>query len=819
MVTYVDVILPLALANTYTYILPDEYKGQATVGMRVIVPFGNKKLYTALIYKFHTEKPENFEPKEVMSLLDDIPIIGNKQLEFWNWISKYYQCQLGEVYKAALPSGFKLESESMVYIVEDFEAQEPLKKNEQMLLDLLSSKKEMSVNELNKALSIKNAFPIVKRLMEMGAIALSEEVKAKYKPKTEVYVRVSEYYREESRMHAVFDTLARAKKQLDLLMAYLQYSQFFVIGHTVEITKKELLEKSASSSAVLNALVEKGYMELYTKEVDRLSSDTFVQRNMSPLTEEQKRAYREVMVLFRQKQTVLLHGVTSSGKTEIYIHLIDEVLKLGKQVLFLLPEIALTTQITNRLQVVFGNKLGVYHSKFSDAERVEIWNNLLHDKGIQVVLGVRSSVFLPFKRLGLVIVDEEHETTYKQYDPAPRYHARNAAIVLASMHGAKVLLGSATPSIESYYNSQTEKYGLVELFTRYEGIKMPEIIIADIKEAKHKKEMKGHFTLPLMEQISKALGRKEQVILFQNRRGFAPYLECKCCACVPKCKNCDVSLTYHKNLNVLTCHYCGYSIPVPEICPACGNPTLEPVGLGTERIEEEVAELFPGIRVSRLDLDVARSRKSYEKIISDFERGEIDILVGTQIISKGLDFERVRVVGILNADSLLNYPDFRSYERAYQLMAQVSGRAGRKNNQGIVVLQTSDSSHPVISQVQRNAYKEMYEEQLEERRLFKYPPFFRLINIYIKGRDYNSVNSAANYYAQCLRSVFADRVYGPDKPVITRIQNLYILKVVLKIEQEISTEQVREILKKVSDHLLSKPEYKSVFLQLDVDPM
>ncbi|MCB9017626.1 MAG: primosomal protein N' [Paludibacteraceae bacterium] len=819
MVTYVDVILPLALANTYTYILPEEYKAFSRVGMRVIVPFGSKKLYTALIYGFHTEKPENFEPKEILSVLDDIPIVNAKQLEFWSWIARYYQCQLGEVFKAALPSGFKLESESVISVVDDFEAKEQLKKNEQLLLDVLSSKREMSVSDLNKALPLKNVLPLVKKMMEMGAIALSEEVKTKYKPKTDVYVRMSDYYKDDSRLHVVFDSLSRAKKQLDLLMSYLQYSQFLVAGHTVEITKKELLEKSSSSAVVLNALVEKGYMEVYVKEVDRLHSESSSMQTMYPLSEEQKRVYREIMVLFRQKQTVLLHGVTSSGKTEVYIHLIDEVLKLGKQVLFLLPEIALTTQITNRLKRVFGNKLGVYHSKFSDAERVEVWNDLLHDKGIQVVLGVRSSVFLPFRRLGLVVVDEEHETTYKQYDPAPRYHARNAAVVLASMYGAKVLLGSATPSLESYYNACSGKFGLVELFARYEGIKMPEVLIADIKEAKRKKEMKGHFTLPLVEQMRKALERKEQVILFQNRRGFAPYLECKGCACVPKCKNCDVSLTYHKNQNVLTCHYCGYSIPVPEVCPACGNPTLEPVGFGTERIEEEVAELFPNVRVARLDLDVARSRKSYETIISQFERGEIDILVGTQIISKGLDFERVRVVGILNADSLLNYPDFRSYERAYQLMTQVSGRAGRKNNQGIVVLQTSDPTHPVISQVQRNSYQEMYEGQLEERRLFRYPPFYRLINVYVKGRDFNVVANAAKYYAQCLRSVFADRVYGPDKPVITRIQNLYMLKVMLKIEQEISTEQVRDIMKKVSDHLLSKQEYKSVFLQLDVDPM
>lgn len=819
MSTYVDVILPLALSNTYTYILPDEFKAKACVGARVIVPFGSRKMYTALIYEFHTDSPENFEPKEVWALLDDSPIVGNHQLDFWNWLSTYYNCTLGEVFKAALPSGFKLESESVVTLVEDFEASQPLKKNEQQMLDLLASRGEMSVADLSKSMEQKNVLPIVKRLMDIGALALNEEVKEKYKPKTETYVRMSPFYYDEEHLHQAFDSLGKARKQLELLMYYLQYSQFLTKDNVLEISKKDLLERSGSTPAILSALLEKGYLEVYSKEKGRLDTSSGRVQEMHPLSEEQKRAYREIMVLFRQKQTVLLHGVTSSGKTEIYIHLIEEVLKLGKQVLFLLPEIALTTQITNRLKRVFGSQLGVYHSKYSDAERVEVWNNLLNDKGIKVVLGVRSSVFLPFKNLGLVIVDEEHEATYKQNDPAPRYHARNSAIVLATMHGAKVLLGSATPSIESYYNAQTGKYGLVELFQRHAGISMPEILVDDVKEAKRKKQMKSIFGPLLVDQVNKALQRKEQVILFQNRRGFSPYVECKDCACVPKCKNCDVSLTYHKSLNVLTCHYCGYSIPMPEVCPACGNPSLGTVGYGTEKIEEEVQQQFPGVRVARLDLDVARSRKSYEKIISDFERGEIDILVGTQIVSKGLDFERVRVVGILNADMLLNYPDFRAYERAYQLMAQVSGRAGRKNNQGIVVLQTNEPTHQVISQVKANAYKEMFDNQMEERRLFRYPPFTRLTYIYVKGRDFATVKRAADYFSVCLRSVFADRVYGPDQPVVGRVQNQFIFKVMLKVELAVKPDQVRELLKKVSDHLLSQPEYKSIVLYSDVDPM
>lgn len=807
------------MSNTYTYILPDDLRVKACVGARVIVPFGNRKLYTALIYRFHSEKPENFEPKEVLALLDETPVVGNHQIEFWEWLSSYYNCKMGEVFKAALPSGFKLESESVVTVVDDFEATEPLKRNEQAVLDALSAGGSMTVADLNKALEQKNVLPVVKRLMDMGAIALNEEVKAKYKPKTETCVRMSPFFYEEERLHKAFDALAKSKKQLDLLMYYLQFSQFLTKNSVKEISKKTLLEKSGSSASVLAALVDKGYLELYSREVGRLDVNSVRVQEMHPLSDEQKRAYREIMVLFRQKQTVLLHGVTSSGKTEIYIHLIEEVLKLGKQVLFLLPEIALTTQITNRLKRVFGAKLGVYHSKYSDAERVEVWNNLLHGKGIQVVLGVRSSVFLPFRNLGLVIVDEEHEATYKQFDPAPRYHARNSAIVLATMHGAKVLLGSATPSVESYYNAQSGKYGLVELFQRHAGISMPEILVDDVKEAKRKKMMKSIFGPLMVEQVNKALQRKEQVILFQNRRGFAPYMECRDCACVPKCKNCDVSLTLHKSQNVLTCHYCGYSIPVPDVCPACGNPSLDSVGYGTEKIEEEVQAQFPAAKVSRLDLDVARSRKNYEKIISDFERGEIDILVGTQIISKGLDFERVRVVGILNADLLLNYPDFRAFERAFQLMAQVSGRAGRKNNQGIVVLQTKEPDHPVISQVVRNDYAEMYETQLDERRMFGYPPFSRLTNIYIKGKEYATVKQAADYFATCLRSVFADRVLGPDQPLVGRVQNQFIFKVMLKVELSVKSDKVRELLKNVSDHLLAQPQYKSINLYMDVDPM
>lgn len=818
MTTYIETILPLPLGSTFTYILPDEMAGDVKVGMRVIVPFGRSKFYTALVYGIRFSPPENVELKEVIGVLDAKPIVRPQQIKFWEWIASYYQCTLGEVFKAAVPSGLKLESETVISLVEDFEAEAPLKEREQSLLDILSAK-EHTVAELNKLMAMKNVLPLVKRMMDIGAVSVSEELKSKYKPKQETYVRLSPEYMGEDVLSALFDNLGKAKKQIDLMMVYLQLSCFMQANNRREVSKKELLGKGGSQAA-LNALVEKNVLELYKKDVDRVDVSPYEVVRNHELSEVQQCAYGEIRDSFSHKDVVLLHGVTSSGKTEIYIHLIEEALKMGKQVLFLLPEIALTTQITNRLRRVFGNQLGVYHSKFSDAERVEIWNNLLDDKSYKVILGVRSSIFLPFKNLGLVVVDEEHETTYKQFDPAPRYHARNASIVLAKMSGAKVLLGSATPSLESYECARSGKFGFVELKQRYEGIELPDVLVADVKEARKKKEMvHGIFTPLLIENIRRALSRKEQVILFQNRRGFAPFLMCRTCGCVPRCQNCDISLTYHKSTHQLVCHYCGYTMNVPTVCPACETPELEPRGFGTEKIEEEVADLFPGVRVVRLDLDVAKSRKSYEKIIHDFENGDIDILVGTQIISKGLDFERVRVVGILDADSLLNYPDFRAFERAYQMMAQVSGRAGRKNNRGIVVIQTSEPDHPVIRQVRNNDYLSMFNVQMNDRALFKYPPYFRLVYVYLKGKDFASVHSAANYLAALMRQSFGDRVFGPDKPVVARIQNLYILKIMLKVEMKASVEKAKSVLRELTNMTLAHPAHKSVFIHVDVDPM
>lgn len=818
MTTYIETILPLPLGSTFTYILPEEMAGEVKVGMRVIVPFGRSKFYTALVYGICFTPPENVELKEVIGVLDAEPIVRPQQIKFWEWIANYYQCTLGEVFKAAVPSGLKLESETVISLVEDFEAEAPLKEREQLLLDVLKDK-EHTVSELNKLVGLKNALPLVKRMMDLGAVSVSEELKSKYKPKQEVYVRLSTAYEEEAKLSALFDALGKAKKQLELLMIYVQLSSCLHPQQRKEVSKKALMEKHVSPAA-LSSMVEKGIMELYKKDVDRLD-DTLYEENAShPLSEVQRKAFEEIHEQFNQKDVVLLHGVTSSGKTEIYIHLIQEALKMERQVLFLLPEIALTTQITNRLRRVFGSKLGVYHSKFTDAERVEIWNNLLQDKGYKVILGVRSSIFLPFRNLGLIVVDEEHETTYKQFDPAPRYHARNAAIILAMRFQGKVLLGSATPSLESYEAARSGKFGLVELMQRHEGIQLPDVMVADVKEARRTKTMiRETFTPLLVEQMRRALERKEQIILFQNRRGFAPFMMCRTCGCVPRCQNCDISLTYHKSTNQLVCHYCGYTMNVPTLCPACELPEVEPRGFGTEKIEEEVSAVFPGVRVARLDLDVARSRKSYEKILKDFENGAIDILVGTQIISKGLDFERVRVVGILDADSLLNYPDFRSMERAYQMMAQVSGRAGRKNNRGIVVIQTSEPDHPVIKQVRNNDYTTMFNVQMNERSLFRYPPYYRLMYVYIKGRDFYAVNGAANYLAALMKQSFGDRVYGPDKPMVARIQNLFILKIMLKVELKAPVDKAKEMLRDLTNMTLAQQAYKSVYIQVDVDPM
>ena len=816
---FVDVIVPLPIAGQYTYSLPVEMENMVQTGCRVVVPFGRKKFYTAIVTKVHYAAPEGYETKDIEEVLDSEPVLLPRQLDFWEWLASYYLCTLGDVYKAAIPSGMKLESETLVEYNPDFEATAPLTEREQLILDILSRDTEQCATQLEKASGLKNILPVIKSLLDKEAIFVKEELKRNYKPRTEARVKLADEAIDEDRLQTLFNELARAPKQLALLMKYVELSGWVARGGELkEVTKKTLLEKSGSSSAVFNGLVEKRIFEIYHQEIGRLNKNQLATTDLNPLNVSQQQAYDAILQEFKVKNVCLLHGVTSSGKTEVYIHLIQEVLKTGKQVLYLLPEIALTTQITERLKRVFGHRLGIYHSKFPDAERVEIWRKQLSAEGYDIILGVRSSIFLPFRDLGLVIVDEEHENTYKQQDPAPRYHARNSSIVLASMFGAKVLLGTATPSVESYFNATQGKYGLVELNERYKDIQLPHIELVDIKELAHKKRMQGPFSPMLVKEIKEALERKEQVILFQNRRGFAPMMECHTCGWVPKCKNCDVSLTYHKGLNQLTCHYCGYTYQVPRSCPACAGVELMHRGFGTERIEDDIQLIFPDASIARMDLDTTRTRTAYEKIIADFEQGKTDILIGTQMVSKGLDFDHVSVVGILNADTMLNYPDFRSYERAFQLMAQVAGRAGRKNKRGLVLLQTKSPDLPVIHQVITNDYEQLYYDQLAERQLFRYPPYFRLIYVYLKHRKESVLDLAADVMATQLRSGLGERVLGPDKPPVARIQTLFIKKIVVKIEQNASMAKVRDYLQAVQRAIIEDERFRSLLVYYDVDP-
>lgn len=819
---YVDVLLPLPLANWYTYSLPESLEGQVQTGSRVIVSFGPKKFYTALVANVHYCPPEGYEIKDVTEVLDTRPILLPQQFRLWKWMASYYLCTMGDVYKAALPSGMKLESETIVTANPDYEATTPLAPREQQVLDLLAQDPEQCITQLEKRTdATRNILPVINSLLAKGAISVKEELKRNYKPKTEIRVKLSPDCQTEERLHQLFDELGRAPKRLALLMKYLELSGFFTDKASLrEVSKKELLTRADATPTIFNGLVEKGIFETYLYEVGRLDREQTRTVAINPLNPAQQAAYDAILSHFREKNVCLLHGVTSSGKTEIYIHLIRQAIENGQQVLYLLPEIALTTQITERLKRVFGGRIGIYHSKFPDAERVEIWQKQLRPEGhYDIILGVRSSVFLPFHNLGLIIVDEEHETTYKQQDPAPRYHARDTAIMLASIYGAKVLLGTATPSIDSYHNALAGKYGLVTLNERYKDIRLPEIRIVDIKELARKKMMNGPFSPELLAAVRQALERHEQVILFQNRRGFAPMIECKVCGWVPKCKNCDVSLTYHKGLNQLTCHYCGYTYAVPRSCPACGSVELVNRGFGTEKIEDNIREIFPDAKVARMDLDTTRSRSAYERIIADFEAGKTHILIGTQMVSKGLDFDHVSVVGILNADNMLNYPDFRAHERAFQLMAQVAGRAGRRDKRGLVILQTKSPDLPVIHQVVTNDYKQMYEDQTAERKLFHYPPFCRFIYVYLKHRKEDVVTQAADTLAAWLRTAFGDKVLGPDKPPVGRIQMLFIKKIVIKLDLNMSGTKVRDYLLSVQRQLIEDERFRSLVVYYDVDPV
>ena len=751
--------MPLPLEGTFTYSVPQDLEDKIKVGMRVVVPCGQKKTYTALCVEVTDKKP-NIGVKNIKciySVLDDMPMLLPQQLKLWQWMADYYMCPLGDIYKAALPAGLKAEDG--------------------------------------------------------------------YRPKTETYVGLTEKFHDEMALNIALDMVSRYEKQQKALAGYLELSHWAEMSGTAipddikEITQTELCNVTHCTTPTVKSLVKRGILEIYQKEVGRLNTDgEFTPQNAKLLNEAQQEAYNQVLMQFMKKNVVLLHGVTSSGKTEIYIHLILKALQDHKQVLFLLPEIALTVQIMERLQRVFGSRLGIYHSKYSDAERVEIWKKQVSACPYDIIIGARSAALLPFKNLGLVIIDEEHETSYKQQDPAPRYHARSAAIMLASMYGAKTLLGSATPCMETYTNAKNGKFGYVRLDKRYKDIALPKIEVVDVKDMTRRKMMKGPFSPRLLEAIQESLDNNKQVILFQNRRGFVPIVECQDCGWIPKCEHCDVSLTMHKNTNLLTCHYCGYTYAIPKVCPKCGGIHLRGRGFGTEKIEDQIMELFPEAKVARMDLDTTRTKNAYARIIEDFAYGKTKVLIGTQMITKGLDFDRVQLVGILDADSMLNYPDFRAYEHSYMMLQQVSGRAGRKGKQGLVILQTKSADLPVIEQVAANDSKTFYEDLDEERRLFNYPPYTRLIYVYLKHQHDNVVESAALMLGSILRGWFGERILGPDKPAVARVKSMCIRKIMIKLENGIDQKKVREYLRMAQKQILQDKQYAALQIFYDVDP-
>jgi len=822
---FADVILPLPLDYHFTYRVPVAFQMKIRTGIRVIVQFGKRKFFSALVYKLHQNRPDgDFEIKDIEAILDEEPILGEKQLQLWEWIANYYCCSMGELFKAALPSGLKLESQTKISLNPDTNLPDNLSEKENLVVLLLESRKTASVQDLNKFLGQQSSFAILKLLLEKNAVIVEEQLRESYKPRVVSYVRLNEEYNSEEKLNSAFDSLKKAKKQEQLLKIFLAETMFGDSSQT-EMSKKDLLERADASDAALKGLADKQILEVYQKEtgrIERLQNDDL---QIKKLTLPQQTAYDDILKQFEVHQTVLLNGVTSSGKTEIYIRLIEEHLKLGKQVLYLVPEIGLTTQIITRLKTAFGDLAGIYHSKFNDAERVEIWFNVLNERTgktgqqYKVILGARSAIFLPFKDLGLIIVDEEHENSYKQMDPAPRYNARDMAILMGNIHGAKVLLGSATPSYETYFNARSNKYGLVNLNERFLGIEMPELITGNTQDAYKRKLMRSVFTPELYDEITAALANKEQVILFQNRRGFAPYVQCATCGWIPKCKYCDVSLTYHKNRSSLICHYCGNTTSMVTKCEECGSTEIKTRGFGTEKIEEEIQLLFPEARIARMDLDTTRAKSAYEQLIWKFESGKIDILVGTQMVTKGLDFDHVRVVGVLNADNLLNYPDFRSYERSFQLIMQVSGRAGRKNNRGKVVVQTSQPNHPVIQDVIANDYYRLFSRQMAERKMFRYPPYYRLIKIVVKNQNKERLDLAAQHLATAFKIHFNRNVLGPEYPVVGRIQMWFQKEILIKIPRDGKIQEAKTKIMEIINHTKSQPNNSNLIVYADVDPM
>ena len=816
MLNFVNVILPIPLERSFTYAISDEEALVLQPGMRVAVPFGKSKIYTAIIYSVHQNPPEAYEAKEIHEILDDYPIVTPVQLKHWEWIASYYMCTLGEVVRSALPGAFLLESETLILRNTAYEIDEnELLDDEFLVFEALQHQSILKVQEVSAIIERKNVLPILQRLLDKNVIVLKEEVYEQYKPKLVRYVKLGAEHTSDQKLEELLNSLTRAPKQSQVVLSLFQLQ-----GKSQKPIKVSELEKASNSSkAVIKSLVDKGILEEYFIKTDRVNYEGENDNSESKdLNEYQEAALADIKSSFEAGKVTLLKGVTSSGKTEVYVKLIEECLEKGLQALYLLPEIALTTQLISRLQEYFGEKIAIYHSKYNVQERVEVWQNVLQSKPkAQLVIGARSAMYLPFSKLGLIIVDEEHESSFKQFDPAPRYHARDAAIVLGHFHKANILLGSATPSVESYYNTQTGKYGYAEITRRYGNVLMPDMELVDIKEAQRKRKMKGHFSERLFLEMEETLKEGSQIILFQNRRGFAPLMECLTCGHSPQCPNCDVSLTYHQYRNQLRCHYCGHHTALPEACFACGSPELDTKGFGTEQIEKEVKELFPEAKVGRMDLDTTRGKHGYEKIINAFEQQELDILVGTQMLTKGLDFRNVNLVGVMNADSLLNFPDYRAHEKTYQLLTQVSGRAGRTKKRGKVLIQTYNPYHQILKQVTTGDYVNMYKEQLYEREQFKYPPVNRIIKVTFKHKNYNVLNEAADWFTSALRTNFGGTVLGPEYPPVARIRNQYLKHIVVKVQKANSLVQTKANIRRIEKSFKSVAMYRSVRVIYNVD--
>ncbi|MDR2962787.1 MAG: primosomal protein N' [Bacteroidales bacterium] len=815
---YADVIVPLSVPLLYTYAIPEDMPVQ--VGSRVVVQLGKRKMYTAIVHSLHTNKPANYEVKEIHSLLDTQPIVTEKQLQLWDWIAQYYMCTRGDVMKAALPAGLKLESESLLYANPAFAHAHTLTNAEELIYTVIHQNTGITLTDVQKLFPSEAVIATVQKLLHSGIILTGEKLLQGYKPKIEIRYRLPQVESLETLVNTAFESLSNAPKQQSAFLAFLDIHMKSK-NPNFSISRKDLLVQTAVNLQIVNELVKKGFLKEFDTTRSRIDTENTETNAAKQLSVAQQSALKQILTSFQTHNVCLLHGVTASGKTEVYIHLIQHMVAQGKQVLYLLPEIALTSQIIVRLRKVFGNTVGVYHSKFSDNERVEVWNNVLagNENSYSIVLGARSSVFLPFHNLGLVIVDEEHETSFKQYDPAPRYNARDTAIVYARMFGAPTLLGTATPSVETYHNVQQHKYALVELTERHSQVQLPHIEMIDLKIARKQKRMYDSvFSRQLIEKMDELLREKQQIILFQNRRGFAPYIECTACGHIPKCKHCDVTLTYHKGTNSLRCHYCGFSQKHRLSCVACGSSSVEQFGFGTEKIEDSLREIFPEKRIQRMDLDSTRAKNAYTEIIDAFEQREIDILVGTQMITKGLDFDNVGLVGILQADSLLNMPDFRSFERAYQVITQVAGRAGRAQKQGLVYIQTYNTSHEVLRAVQQHNFHEFIQRQIAERSAFAYPPFVRLLRISVKHKDQHKAEDAARTLAAHIRALQGITVVGPEYPLIARLQMLYIQEILLKIPRTQSLEQVRRVVAQAIQTLMAQPQFKGTVCVCNADP-